>query len=74
MPWDQVCQDQHQGAFQLVSIIILLSFTQLEKNEDKLLQSPACILAPHQFDLDIDVDVTFLRNGTPLASITFEVS
>ena len=31
------------------------------------------MLAPHQFN-DIDVDVTFLRNGTPMASITFQVS
>ena len=31
-------------------------------------------LAPHQFNMDIDVDVTFLRNGTPMASITFEVN
>ena len=31
-------------------------------------------LAPHPFNMDIDVDVTFLRNGTPMASITFEVS
>ena len=31
-------------------------------------------LAPHQFDMDIDIDVTFLRNGTPMVNITFEVS
>ena len=31
------------------------------------------MLAPHQFN-DIDIDVTFLRNGTPMASITFQVS
>ena len=31
--------------------------------------------APHPFDMDdIDIDVTFLRNGTPMASITFEVN
>ena len=30
--------------------------------------------APHPFGMDIDVEVIFLRNGTPMASIIFEVS
>ena len=33
------------------------------------------IVEPHTFELDNDdVEVTFLRNGTPMASISFEVS
>ena len=31
-------------------------------------------LAPHHFDMGIDVDVAFLRDGAPLAIITFKVS
>ena len=65
MPWDQLDQDQHLWASQLV--IILLS--QLEENTDIFYN-----LAPHHFDMGIDVDVAFLRNGAPLASIAFKVS
>ena len=53
--------DQHLWASQLVIIL-----SQLEENADIFYN-----LAPHHFDIGIDVDVAFLRN---LAIITFEVS
>ena len=30
--------------------------------------------APHPFESEIEVDVTFLRDGTPMAEISFEVT